>query len=159
MIFISLGTNKNPFPRLLQEVENLIKTVYIRDEVLVQQGNTVYISNLFKSFRSVAMTEFIEYIQKADIVIIHAGSGTLFNAIKSGKKVIAVARLKKYGEHTDDHQLELARKLSEEGYILDGTYSLIDAWKKLESFTPRPFDFSNQIVSSLKKYIDSCEVK
>jgi UDP-N-acetylglucosamine transferase subunit ALG13 len=150
-----VGTNKNPFPRLLQDVENLIETLDIKDEVIVQQGNTVYASGLFKSFRSVAMNEFMKYIQNADIVIIHAGSGTLFNAIKSDKKIIAVARLKKYGEHKDDHQLELARKLSEEGYILDGTHSILDAWKKLGEFSPRPFDFSNHIVQNLKKYIDT----
>jgi UDP-N-acetylglucosamine transferase subunit ALG13 len=155
MIFVSLGTNKNPFPRLLQEVENLIQVMGIQDEVVVQQGNTPYTSNLFRSFKYSAMIEFVEYIKNAEVVIIHAGSGTLFNSIECGKKIIVAARLKKYGEHSDDHQLELTRKLSEEGYILDGTFSLIDAWKKLEHFSPRAFDFSNQIAANLKKYINT----
>lgn len=50
----------------------------------------------------------------------------------------------------DDHQTELAKKLSEEGYIIDGTYSLVDAWSKLQDFTPRANDFQCTIVDELR---------
>jgi UDP-N-acetylglucosamine transferase subunit ALG13 len=155
MIFVSLGTQDKPFLRVLQELENLIKTFNIKDEIIVQQGNTTYESNLFKSFKYVNNTQFVEYIQRSNIIITHAGSGSLFNAIKSGKKIIAVARLKKYGEMIDNNQTELAKKLAEEGYIIDGTYSLVEAWKMLDTFSPRPCDFTNMIVPNLKKYIDT----
>ncbi|MDR2408836.1 MAG: glycosyl transferase family 28 [Bacteroidales bacterium] len=154
MIFVSLGTNKNQFPRLLREIENLIKVADIKETVIVQRGNTDYESNLFESFKNIPMRQFIEYINKADVVIVHAGSGTLFNAIRNRKRIIAVARLRQFNEHIDNHQLELAKKLSEGGYILDGTYSLVNAWKQLRVFSPRYFDFSNTIAKKLKEYID-----
>jgi UDP-N-acetylglucosamine transferase subunit ALG13 len=155
MIFVALGAVKFPFPRLLKELENLIKTFDISDEVIVQRGNTGYTSPLFESFETVPVAEFYEYVKKAEVVIMQAGSGSLFDTMKIGKKIIAAARLKKYGEVIDDHQLELAKKLSDEGYILDGSYSLGAAWEKLANFSPRPFDFSNQIVTSLKSYINT----
>lgn len=99
-------------------------------------------------------TEFKEYIVKADVVISHAGSGALFSAIQKGKKCIAVARLAKYNEMLNDHQTELVRKLSEEGYILDGTYSIVDAWKKLDGFVPRKCDFECTLPQEIEKLID-----
>ena len=99
-------------------------------------------------------TEFKEYIAKADVVISHAGSGALFSAIQKGKKCIAVARLAKYNEMLNDHQTELVRKLSEEGYILDGTYSIVDAWKKLDGFVPRKCDFECSLPQEIGKLID-----
>jgi UDP-N-acetylglucosamine transferase subunit ALG13/2-polyprenyl-3-methyl-5-hydroxy-6-metoxy-1,4-benzoquinol methylase len=154
MIFVSLGTQNCQFIRLLQELENLIKTFQISDECVVQLGYTSYTSAFFKSFAFVNDVNFSDYIHKADVIVTHAGCGALFNAIKNRKKIIAVARLKKYGEMIDDHQTEIVKKLSEDGHIIDGTDSLINAWKKLENFLPRPFNAPNLVVNNLKQYID-----
>lgn len=86
-------------------------------------------------------------------VVLDALYGRLFNSIKSGKKIIAMARLYEYNEMADNHQLELLGKLVEGGYVLDGTYSLEEAWNKLDSFTPRPNDFENHIVESIDGWI------
>jgi UDP-N-acetylglucosamine transferase subunit ALG13 len=155
MVFVVLGTQYRPFTRFLNEIENLITALAIKDEFIVQSGYTKCKSDLFQSFEFVESSKFMEYINTADIVITHAGSGAIFNAIKNNKKIIAVARLKKYGEMVDDHQTELVRKLSTEGYIIDGTYSLIEAWKKLENFIPKANDFHIIEIFKLKEYIDS----
>ncbi|MGN0234620.1 MAG: glycosyltransferase [Bacteroidaceae bacterium] len=93
-------------------------------------------------------------MSSADIVITHAGSGALFSAIKQRKKTIAVARLHRYKEMTNDHQTELVHKLSEGGYILDGTDSIIDAWKQIDTFIPRPCDFECTLPQEIGKLID-----
>ena len=154
MVFITLGTQGNQFPRCLQMVEDLIDKLQPNHEFIAQLGNTNYCSSKIKSLEYVPETEFKELIAKADIVITHAGSGALFSAIKQGKKTIAVARLHKYNEMANDHQTELVKKLSEEGYILDGTYSVIDAWKKLDNFTPRECDFECTLPQEIEKIID-----
>lgn len=64
-----------------------------------------------------------------------------------------MARLHDFNEMADNHQTELVKKLSEGGYIIDGTYSLIKAWPKLEGFTPRTNDFKCEIVPVLDKLI------
>lgn len=153
MIFVTVGTQPNGFLRCLKEVEQLIDKFGITEEVVAQIGNTDFETDKFKTIRFTGENEFKEYIQKASIVISHAGSGALFNSIKAGKKVIAMARLHDFNEMADNHQTELVKKLSEGGYIIDGTYSLVEAWTKLDDFTPRPNDFKCEIVPVLDKWI------
>lgn len=156
MIYITLGTQGKDFSRCLKMVEELIDEEHIQDEVIAQVGNTSYRPHNIKCFEYVSESDYQRYIAEADVIITHAGSGALFSCIKKGKKAIAVARLAKYREMLDDHQTELVRKLTEGGYILDGTYSVIDAWKKLKDFTPRPNDFqcllSENIENTLSKW-------
>lgn len=156
MVFITLGTQGNQFPRCLDMVEELIETLHPEHKFIAQIGDTIYESDKITLFQFVSERDFKEYIAKADVVITHAGSGALFNAIALGKKTIAVARLHKYHEMGNDHQTELVRKLTEGGYVLDGTNSIISAWKKLDDFTPRPNDFictiSEDIVRNLEKW-------
>jgi len=153
MIFVTVGTQPNGFLRCLREVESLVKEYGIEEEVVAQIGNTRFESDLLKTVPFVSEMEFKEYIRNASVVITHAGSGALFNAIKAGKKTIAMARLHELNEMADDHQTELVKKLSEGGYILDGTYSLSAAWEKVQDFIPRENDIRNDIVTQLDAYI------
>lgn len=153
MIFVTVGTQPNGFLRCLKEVELLIEKYNITEEVVAQIGNTDFETDNFKTVRFTGENEFKEYIKNASVVITHAGSGAIFNSIKAGKKVIAMARLHDFNEMADNHQTELVKKLSEGGYIIDGTYSLIKAWPKLEGFTPRTNDFKCEIVPVLDKLI------
>lgn len=153
MIFVTVGTQPNGFLRCLKEVEKLIETFNITEDMIAQIGKTDFETDKFKTIRFTSENEFKEYIQNASVVITHAGSGAIFNSIKAGKKAIAMARLHDFNEMADNHQTELVKKLSEGGYIIDGTYSLIDAWPKLETFVPRPNDFECNIVPTLDNWI------
>ena len=153
MIFVTVGTQPNGFLRCLKEVELLIEKYNITEEVVAQIGNTDFETDKFKTVRFTGENEFKEYIKNASVVITHAGSGAIFNSIKAGKKVIAMARLHDFNEMADNHQTDLVKKLSEGGYIIDGTYSLIKAWPKLEGFTPRTNDFKCEIVPVLDKLV------
>lgn len=153
MIFVTVGTQPNGFLRCLKEVEQLIDTYNITEEIIAQIGNTDFKTNKFRTIRFTGENEFKDYIHDASVIISHAGSGALFNSIKAGKKIIAMARLHDFNEMADNHQTELVKKLSEDGYIIDGTYSLIEAWPKLKNFTPRENDFKCEIVQVLDKWI------
>ena len=153
MIFVTVGTQPNGFLRCLKEVEQLMDKYNITEEIVAQIGNTDFETNKYKTIRFTGENEFKEYIKNASVVITHAGSGAIFNSIKAGKKIIAMARLHDFNEMADNHQTELVKKLSEGGYIIDGTYSLIDAWPKLEGFVPRENDFHCDIVPVLDKWI------
>lgn len=141
MIYVTLGTQSTDFTRCMKMVESLIKEFNIKEEVIAQVGYTKYMPQNIKCFDYVTENEFQRIVSEASVIISHAGSGALFSAIKKGKKVIAIARLGKYGEMLNDHQTELVKKLAEEGYILDGTYDLKSAWLKLPSFIPKKNDF------------------
>ncbi len=159
MIYITLGTQGNDFSRCLKMVEQLIETRSITDEIIAQVGNTRYRPKGVKCFEYVSEVDYQQYIEQADVIITHSGSGALFSSIKRGKKTIAVARLCKYGEMDDDHQTELVRKLTEGGYILDGTFSIIEAWDKLEGFIPRANDFECTIPDRIETLLSEWGVE
>lgn len=153
MIFVTLGTQAKDFSRLMKMVEELVVAFDIKD-VVAQVGYTNFQSENIVCHSFIPVEQYDNYISKADIIISHAGTSAIFTSIKKGKKVIAVARLKKYGEMVNDHQLEIVRKLSKEGYIIDGTYSVVEAWKKIESFTPKKCDFECTLPQEIGKQID-----
>lgn len=159
MIYVTLGTQGKDFSRFLKMLEQLIDERSLKDEIIAQVGSTKYRPKGVNCFDFVEEADYQKYIQSADVIITHAGSGALFSSIKRRKKIIAVARLAQYGEMIDNHQTELVRKLSEEGYILDGTNSIIEAWDKLEDFTPRPADFECHIPERIEDILDEWEIK
>lgn len=117
MIFITLGSQKFQFDRLLKEIDTLVANDMLRDKLFAQTGYSEYKPQHYpwKSFLN--RDEFISMVEQADLVITHGGTGAIINAIKKGKKVVAVPRLAKYGEHIDDHQLQIVTQFSQMNLI------------------------------------------
>lgn len=157
MIYITLGTQACDFSRCMKMVEELMQKIGLIDRVVAQTGYTLYRPEGIECFDFVSEEKYQQFMSEADVIISHAGTGALFSGIKKGKKVIAVARLAKYREMVNDHQTEIVQKLASEGYILDGTNSIVDIWDKLENFTPRQYDFKctlpEHIDGILKKWL------
>lgn len=158
MIFVVLGTHELPFTRLIKEVERLKKEGYIKDEVIVQNGNTKYKSDVLELKPFLSFEEMDSLFEQADIVISHAGTGSVITAIKKGKKVIAAPRLEKYGEHNDDHQLQLTEAFVNGGHILAWYENdkLEDTLEQAKDFQPVPFESKKELMfKTLKDFIDS----
>lgn len=117
MIFITLGTQKQSFKRLLDEIESC--KILDNEEIVAQIGYTKFISQKIKTIDFLETEEFNKYIQNSEFVITHGGVGSIFDALLKDKKVIAMPRLKKYNEHIDDHQIEICEKLASLGYIIN----------------------------------------
>jgi UDP-N-acetylglucosamine transferase subunit ALG13 len=117
MIFVTLGTQKQSFKRLLNEVENC--KILNNEEIVAQVGHTKFTSDRIKVVDFLQEDEFSRYIANAEFVITHGGVGSIFSAILKDKKVIAMPRLKKYVEHVNDHQIEICEKLASMGYIVN----------------------------------------
>ena len=118
MILVTLGTQDKSFKRLLDAIQNEIDNGNIKDRVVVQKGYTNFASDNMELFDLIPMEKFDELIDSCDILITHGGVGSIITGLKHNKKVIAAARLAKYGEHTNDHQLQIIDNFSKEGYIL-----------------------------------------
>lgn len=113
-IFITLGSQKFQFNRLLKAVDEMCERGTIEaEDVFAQIGYSDYLPKNFKYKKFLDRDEFSKEMGKADIVITHGGTGAIIGAVKKGKKVIAVPRLAKYGEHVDDHQLQLIKQFDE----------------------------------------------
>ena len=113
-IFITLGSQKFQFNRLLKAVDELCeKGTIMAEDVFAQIGCSDYLPQNFSYKKFLNRDEFSTEMGKADIVITHGGTGAIIGAVKKGKKVIAVPRLAKYGEHVDDHQLQLIKQFDD----------------------------------------------
>ena len=135
MIFVTLGTQDKQFKRLLEAVEKL----NIDEEIIVQAGSTNFVSEKMKIFDYMSNEKFNKYMKDARVVICHAGVGTIFSGLKLNKKMIVAARLKKYNEHVNDHQLQILNTFAKEGYIipLEDLEQLEELIEK--DFTPKSF--------------------
>lgn len=107
MIFITLGSQKFQFNRLLKAIDHLVEDGKIEDEIFAQTGYSDYEPQNYKFKQFLDRDEFSDVVGRSDIVITHGGTGAIIGAVKKGKKVIAVPRRAMYGEHVDDHQLQL----------------------------------------------------
>lgn len=107
MIFVTLGSQKFQFNRLLKKIDDLIEAGTITQPVFAQIGASDYIPKHYAFQPFLDRETFAEHMSQCDTVITHGGTGAIIGAVKKGKKVIAVPRLAKFGEHVDDHQLQL----------------------------------------------------
>lgn len=117
MIFIILGSQKFQFNRLLKAVDALIEAGVIRDEIFAQIGHSDYVPKHYRYKNFLDREEFIHHMQISNIVISHGGTGAIISALKLNKRVLAVPRLQRYGEHTDDHQLQIVEEFTELNFL------------------------------------------
>ena len=158
MIFVMLGTQNNSFHRLLEEVQKNIDNGNINEEVVVQKGYTKFESKDMTLFDEISQDKFNKLIDKADLIITHWGVGSIITSITKGKKVIAVPRLQKYGEHVNDHQLDIIESFNEKGYIigLHDVSELGNALKKIKNFKPQKYvKNTGNIISIIENFIDN----
>lgn len=158
MILVLLGTFPLRFDRPLIALEQLLEEGKITDQVIVQNGHTDFNSSYmtFKPF--LPLDQLLKLYQEADLIITQAGTGSIIKGLKMNKKIIAVARLAKYKECVDDHQLELVKEFAGARYILpwfEGD-NLEEIISTANHFDFQPYKSSNkEIVNYLINYIDT----
>ena len=109
-LFITLGTiQKYRFDRLIDAV----LAAGIADEQTVWQvGETSRADLPGVVHKQMSAHDFTRSAKEADVVITHAGVGTILQLLEMGKFPIVVARAKSHNEHVDDHQFQIAKKIA-----------------------------------------------
>ena len=151
MILVLCGTQKQDFTRMIKLVEQVSKL----EKVVVQAGHNQYESNSMEIFSFVSNDKIQKLYEEADLIVTHAGAGSMLQAIQNHKKIIAVPRLEKYGEHVNDHQIELAQKFESLGYLIayqDGE-DFIQVYQRAKQFQPRPYLLRGNMVDLLDNKI------
>lgn len=110
-----------------------------------------------KIFDLIPPAELQNLVANADLIITHGGVGSMTQCVKLGKKVIAVPRLKKYGEHVNDHQLQIVNSFASQGFIK----SVIDlnqlgtVIKEMDDFKPQKYESNtSHIINVVRGYIN-----
>lgn len=116
MIFVTVGFHDQPFTRLIEKMEEIAGR--ISEEVIIQKGCTEFKTSHATSFDFLPSDEeYMELFKRARIIVAHAGAGTILNSLVHGKRTIMVPRLRRHGEHVNDHQLELSNALKDRRLI------------------------------------------
>lgn len=151
MILVTLGTQDKSFKRLLNAVQKCIDDKVINEEVIVQTGCTKYNSKDMKIFDLMSQEQLDKYRKQARIIITHAGVGSILDSLRFDKKIIAAARLKKYHEHTNDHQLQILNNFANDGYIikLENFDDLSSILNNIDSFNPKKYDGNNEKIKNM----------
>lgn len=158
MILVTLGTQNNSFHRLLEEVQKCIDKKIITEEVIVQAGATKFKSNDMKIFKLMPYEELNKYIDQANFIITHGGVGSIVTCLKKKKKVIAVPRYHKYGEHVNDHQLQIIETFDGQGFIkgLQSVEDLEKAISELPYFKPEEFTSNTEnVIRVVENFIEN----
>ena len=158
MILVTLGTQDKSFERLLKAIQKQIDLGVIKDRVVVQAGCTKFKSNDMEIFDLIPIDEFDKLVEECDVLITHGGVGSIITGLNKNKKVIAAARLAKYREHINDHQLQIIDNFSKSGYILklDDFDNLGNLLKQVNSFKPKKYKSNvDNFRNIITNYIDN----
>jgi beta-1,4-N-acetylglucosaminyltransferase len=110
LIFVTVGNYFADFSRLIKKVDEI--SPQIAREIVIQRGHSRYRPSNAKYFDFVPFNTAAEYIKSSELVISHAGIGTIILCKEHGIPLIILPRRKKYKEHMNDHQMEIAQMLA-----------------------------------------------
>ena len=116
MIFATCGSSHFRFDRMMEALAALPP-----HDLYVQHGPAEPPPHA-RAVEFLPFEKIVDNIARADVVISHAGVGSILCAIRAGHTPVIFPRLKRYNETVDDHQAELAQALSEQG-------SAVVAWE------------------------------
>ena len=155
-IFVTVGSRRYPFDRLFKKLDELFESGIIKGELFAQIGTSTYLPKYFKYKDFLTPGQFIDEINKADIVVSHGASGSIMKALYADKKVIAVTRLEKYGEHINDHQIQNNEAFGSNNYVIPviDMDQLGNAFTSIENNTANLKPFINKNPMAIINMVD-----
>jgi len=109
VIFVTIGS-MFPFDRLIREMDRWANDNR-RYDVFAQIGNGDYIPANMDYVRKLSQSDFTYTMAKAEVIVAHAGMGTVITAGQIGTPLVLLPRIHAWGEHTSDHQIATANWL------------------------------------------------
>lgn len=150
-----------PFDRLVSIVNDWVTKKEIK--VVAQIGKSEI------SFKNIDVIDYVSedqlyrYIKEADIVVAHAGMGTILSAMTIGKPLIIMPRSAAKGEHRNNHQYGTASKIIN----IDGVHvawdeeelmAMLDLYEKDSGKYDSNDDFpefaTQELLKNIRKIID-----
>jgi len=103
MIFVTVGTQL-PFDRLVRSVDEWAAEAG-ETNVFAQTGASHYTPSHISSMKFLGVKEFDRKVSQADLLVSHAGMGSIITAMEMSKPIVVMPRLARFDEHRNDHQL------------------------------------------------------
>ncbi len=139
MIFVTIGS-MFPFDRLIRAMDKIAASGELDQDIRAQIGSGTYEPTSMPFDRFVNKNEFDRMMSEADVVVSHAGVGTIATALTLNKPLLVLPRRGSLGEHVNDHQVGTARRYAELGHVLlaETEDDLPRMLAQLSTFKPKP---------------------
>lgn len=162
MILVITGSEASlfEFNRLIGEMDDIAKD--INEDVFIQMGNIDNAPKYAKYFNFLPDKEFSDLCERARLIICHAGIGSIMTSFNHNKSPILVPRMKKFNEHIDDHQLEIAEEFRKSGIatvIYDVTELRFEIAREKRSAYNAIRSDSTNLSRKLKDYLKNIEMR
>jgi UDP-N-acetylglucosamine transferase subunit ALG13 len=110
MIFVTVGSQL-PLERLIKTIDDwaINNKEY---PIFAQIGHSKYTPKNFSFCQSIEPIDYHSRMSNSDIIIAHAGMGTIITALELGKPLLLMPRLAEKGEHRNNHQLATIKRFS-----------------------------------------------
>lgn len=109
MILVTVGSML-PFDRLVKTMDDWAAR-HPDTELVAQIGDGAYEPKHMRWFRMTNNAEYLDLVSSAELIVAHAGTGSVFSSLEYGKPIVLVPRYADNREHTTDHQLHTANWL------------------------------------------------
>lgn len=165
MIFVSLGTQDKPFNRIIDYVISLKENLkeLQSEKIIIQLGQTKLIKSeneRIEKLENIIIYDMLkpekmkDIIKDSDIIITHAGVGTIMECLEMGKEIIVVPRKVENLEHVNNHQEEIAFEMEKKGFL-----TKVDTYEELENkiIMLLKDKYTNEDNKNKKKYISNNE--
>ncbi len=108
MILVTVGTQLG-FDRLVRAMDALAPE--LPAAVFIQTGPGTYAPQNCEAQANLSPGEFDALVDRASLIVSHAGIGSVLTAQRLAKPIVIVPRRAALGEHRNDHQLATASEL------------------------------------------------
>lgn len=116
-VVVTVGTDHHPFDRLIEWINDWLGQHPERNPTYFAQSGTTSVTPVCPGSRFLDTEQLGALLDGADVIVCHGGPGSIASAWARGHVPIVVPRLRRLGEHVDDHQLDFCVKFAELGRI------------------------------------------
>jgi UDP-N-acetylglucosamine transferase subunit ALG13 len=158
LIFVTVGTEL-PFDRLVGVVDEWAGRT-ARADVFAQIGDSHRRPQHIRYKTFIEPAEYARRFADADVIVAHAGMGTILSALQFQKPILVMPRRAALQEHRNEHQLATARRLAALGKITvalddEELRRQLDRLGELKAQERIGAHASDGLISALREFIHS----
>lgn len=155
MIFVTVGSQM-PFDRLIQAVDQWAGRTKV--DIFGQVADAQYIPKHFQFVASMAPSQYSDVVRKADLIVAHAGMGSIITALEYGKPILIMPRRGALAETRNDHQVATARQFSGKNGIavaMDESELIqkLESWSHGDAAAPIKSAASDELLQGIRRFL------
>ncbi|MEP3421316.1 MAG: glycosyltransferase [Erythrobacter sp.] len=108
MILVTVGMQLG-FDRLIEAMDDLAPT--LGTQIIAQTGKGSFQPRNMEARTKIGPAEFERLVQDSDLIVSHAGIGTVLTAQRFSTPIVLFPRRFDHGEHRNDHQVATVNNL------------------------------------------------